>query len=57
MYLLNKSYCNNVDSDIIVYVSRDLSCKVLNVNVDFSEYFILEIEGCSAYNKTTIGVI
>lgn len=40
-----------------VYVSQHLSCKVLNVNVDFSEFISLEIKGRSAYNKTIIAVI
>jgi len=53
-------YSNDLNSNnrgIIVYVSQDLSCKVLNVDIDFSEFLLIEIEGCSAYNKTTIGVI
>ena len=53
-------YSNNLSSNnrgIIVYASQDLSCKVVNVNVDFSEFLVLEIEGRCAYNNTTIGVI
>jgi len=41
-------YSNNLVSNnrgIIVCVSQDLSCKLSNVNVDFSEYLILEIQG------------
>jgi len=40
-------YSNNLDSNnrgIIVYVSQDLSCKLLNVNVDFNEYLLQEIK-------------
>ena len=53
-------YSNNLSSNnrgIIVYVSQNLSCKLLNVNIDFSEFLLLEIEGFNVCNKTTIGVI
>ena len=52
-------YSNDLNSNnrgIIVYVSQDLSCKVLNVDIDFSEFLLIEIEGCSAYNTRSPAV-
>lgn len=53
-------YSNNLSCNqrgIIVYVSKDLPCKLLNVNVDFSEFLLIEIETLHACNKMIIGVI
>ena len=38
-------------------MSQKLSCKLLNVNIDFSEFLLLEIEGFNVCNKMNIGVI
>jgi len=56
-YDIHSNNLNFNNRGMRVYVSQHLSCKVLNVNVDFSEFISLEIKGRSAYNKTIIAVI
>ena len=41
--LSNDLSCNS--KGIIIYMSQDLACKLVNVNVDFSEFFLLEVTG------------
>ena len=61
----NISGCNIFSNDlscnsrgIIVYVSQDLACKLVNVNVNFSEFLLLQVTGVFAHNKSMlIGII
>jgi len=39
---------------IIIYVSQDLACKFVNVNVNFSEFLLLEVTGVCAHNKSML---